>query len=92
VGTKKVVEDFECMNCEEQVVGNGYTNHCPACLHSCHVDNVPGDRASKCLGLMKPVELEATTDGFRIIHECIKCGHIKPNKTSPEDNLDSFYK
>ena len=48
-------EDFICENCGAVVVGNGYTNHCPACLYSKHVDRSPGDRAADCGGLMEPV-------------------------------------
>ena len=48
-------EDFICENCGAVVVGNGYTNHCPVCLYSKHVDRSPGDRAAGCGGLMEPV-------------------------------------
>lgn len=40
----KTVEDFICAHCGTHVRGNGYTNHCPECLWSKHVDNNPGDR------------------------------------------------
>ena len=46
------VEDFVCTVCGQQVEGNGYTNHCPKCLSSLHVDINPGDRASSCYGVM----------------------------------------
>ena len=46
-------EDFECGNCGHEIEGNGYTNHCTACLWSKHVDVNPGDRAADCHGLMK---------------------------------------
>jgi hypothetical protein len=52
---KKTKEDFVCEHCGKPVVGNGYTNHCPECLWSKHVDVNPGDRAATCLGLMEPV-------------------------------------
>ena len=39
-------EDFICENCGAVVVGNGYTNHCPACLYSKHVEEVEIGRAS----------------------------------------------
>ncbi|MEK7158524.1 MAG: RNHCP domain-containing protein, partial [Patescibacteria group bacterium] len=39
------VEDFTCESCGAQVTGDGYTNHCPQCLVSKHVDVYPGDRA-----------------------------------------------
>ncbi|HCR42265.1 TPA: hypothetical protein DIV45_02815, partial [Patescibacteria group bacterium] len=31
-------EDFTCENCGHRVKGSGYTNHCPKCLYSQHVD------------------------------------------------------
>lgn len=34
----RVIEDFICENCGTEVKGNGYTNHCPKCLWSKHVD------------------------------------------------------
>ena len=37
-------EDFTCNNCELFVQGDGYTDHCPSCLYSKHVDINPGDR------------------------------------------------
>ncbi len=81
-------EDFICEHCGREVKGNGYTNHCPYCLYSKHVDNNPGDRASDCGGLMKPVAVEIRKGERVIIHKCMKCGHIKPNKCAPEDDFD----
>jgi rubrerythrin len=85
--TKKV-EDFVCGHCGTAVKGNGYTNHCPSCLWSKHVDNWPGDRAEQCGALMKPLRIEKTKEGFDIIHRCEKCGKEKKNKLNPEDNWD----
>jgi hypothetical protein len=51
---------FICKNCNEKIlpVTNGrYRNHCPFCLFSVHLDNIPGDRANSCRGLMKPLQL-----------------------------------
>ena len=48
----RVVEDFTCGQCGAAVTGDGYTNHCPLCLWSRHVDINPGDRAAECGGLM----------------------------------------
>ena len=83
-------EDFVCENCGQEVRGNGYTNHCPRCLYSKHVDINPGDRASDCGGLMKPVAVELRHGEKIIIHECLKCGCRKPNKASPEDDFDAL--
>ena len=82
------IEDFVCENCNVKVKGDGYTNHCPNCLYSKHVDINPGDRAADCGGLMKPVQIELDHGEYVIVHKCIKCNFQKRNKTSPDDNLD----
>jgi len=76
-------ENFICENCSAEVIGNGYTNHCPKCLWSKHVDVEPGDRAATCAGLMKPISAEQSGGEWDIVHECVKCGHTKKNKISP---------
>ena len=85
---KKTKEDFVCQNCGFEVVGTGYTNHCPQCLWSKHVDIFPGDRAGDCGGMMKPIRVEKKGKEYIIIHKCQKCGLEKPNKTVPEDSFD----
>ncbi|MES3005056.1 MAG: RNHCP domain-containing protein [Patescibacteria group bacterium] len=80
-------EDFVCEKCGTEVAGNGYTNHCPECLWSKHVDINPGDRASICAGMMEPVRVEKKGKEYTLIHKCIKCGFEKPNKAVPEDNF-----
>lgn len=82
------IEDFKCENCGNEVVGNGYTNHCPKCLYSKHVDINPGDRASSCGGLMEPISIEKKNGEERIIHRCKKCGFEKANKIQKDDNFD----
>jgi Zn finger protein HypA/HybF involved in hydrogenase expression len=82
------IENFKCENCGNEVVGNGYTNHCPKCLYSKHVDINPGDRASSCGGLMEPVSIEKKNGEERIIHRCKKCGFEKANKIQKDDNFD----
>jgi hypothetical protein len=67
-------EDFVCQNCGTKVKGNGYTNHCPVCLYSKHVDINPGDRLSSCHGLMAPEDFEIKNGEYVIIHRCLKCG------------------
>ena len=86
----KNIEDFTCAHCGAEVKGTGYTNHCPECLYSLHVDVNPGDRASACGGLMAPIAFEGTSDALAIIHCCEKCGYKKRNKMSPDDNLDTM--
>lgn len=85
---KKTVENFVCEKCGEEVDGDGYTNHCPHCLCSKHVDNFPGDRAAFCGGLMEPVDTEEMGGDWRVIQKCCKCGKIHKNKLSTNDNFD----
>lgn len=87
------IEDFVCEHCGTKVKGTGYTNHCPNCLYSKHVDlEIPGDRAANCGGLMKPVGVDLKHGEHIIIHKCLKCGKITRNKTSPEDNFEKILK
>mgnify|MGYP000870713137 CR=1 FL=1 len=86
----KNIENFICENCGAQVKGNGYTNHCPHCLYSKHVDINPGDRDCTCGSLMEPLQIEKKGSELIIVHRCLKCGFVRKNKTSPEDNFDSI--
>ena len=86
----KNTEDFTCDNCGAKVDGSGYTNHCPKCLYSKHVDNVPGDRANLCGGLMAPARVEYKSGEYSIVHKCLRCGAEKRNKTSLDDNFDEL--
>ncbi len=83
-------EDFECENCGLIVTGNGFTNHCPECLCSKHVDNTPGDRAmlEECGCLMEPIGITTTRGGTAIVHKCINCGVESTNRTSPDDDIE----
>ena len=85
---KKTTENFTCENCGEGIIGTGYTNHCPHCLWSKHVDNDPGDRANECGGLMCPIGTEENGGEWRVIQKCQKCGKIHKNKLSVEDKFD----
>lgn len=89
---QRKTEDFTCEKCGVVVVGNGYTNHCPKCLWSKHVDIHPGDRAANCGGLMKPAKIEMKSGDYIIVHECQKCGHNKRNKINKEDDFDAVIK
>lgn len=88
----KKTEDFICENCGHINIGNGYTNHCSECLCSKHVDINPGDRASKCQGLMEPISVVVKSDGYIIRHRCKKCGFEKNNKSAPNDNFKTMLK
>ena len=86
------IEDFICEHCGTEVHGNGYTNHCPFCLWSIHVDVNPGDRAADCGGLMEPVGVELKNGEYILLQKCKKCGHLRKNKVSPEDNFEEIIK
>lgn len=85
-------EDFVCENCGYYVKGNGYTNHCPNCLYSKHVDINPGDRLATCHGLMKPIGFETKGQEYTIIHRCLNCGFERKNKFSDKDNFEVLLK
>ena len=84
-------ENFVCIRCRYNVIGDGYTNHCPVCLYSLHVDINPGDRQSECNGLMQPIDI--MTQGGQpsdIIYQCQKCKVIKKNLINDRDSIDSI--
>jgi len=84
-------ESFVCLNCGAEIVGNGYTNHCPYCLWSKHVDINPGDRAEHCAGQMQPIKVLLKHGKLIIQHRCLKCGIIRNIKASEGDNKDLLY-
>ena len=87
-------EDFVCENCGEKVYGDGYTNHCPKCFYSKHVDIFPGDRLETCHGLLEPVDvIVGKRDKYIIIHKCKKCSEISKDKfREGKDDFDAFLK
>ncbi|MFA6279068.1 MAG: RNHCP domain-containing protein [Candidatus Paceibacterota bacterium] len=85
---QKNKEDFTCEQCGAEVTGNGYTNHCPKCLWSKHVDVFPGDRAATCQGLMEPIDAALESEGYVILQRCVTCGHERRNKASKDDDFD----
>jgi hypothetical protein len=97
---KKKKEDFVCENCGAEVKGSGFTNHCPKCLYSKHVDVFPGDRAllrqgsagQACEGIMTPIIAGQSGGEWFIIHKCQKCGKEQKNKTSKDDDFDEIIK
>ena len=89
----RIKEDFTCEHCGEKVKGTGYTNHCPNCLWSKHVDlETPGDRLNPCKGLMQPIGVEQKKGKWRIITQCVKCGETHINDVAPDDNMDLIIK
>ena len=83
-------EDFICGHCGHFVRGDGYTNHCPICLYSKHVDINPGDRSADCGGLMEPISLERDHGEERLTHRCVRCGFTRKNKVSKQDDFDAL--
>jgi hypothetical protein len=81
-------EDFICEKCSNEVEGTGYTNHCPNCLWSKHVDINPGDRLNQCRGLMEPVGIDQKDGEKALVHRCVRCKFEKKNKVEPNDNYD----
>ncbi len=85
-------ENFRCEHCGAWVEGDGYTNHCPRCLWSKHVDVYPGDRAATCQGLMEPIGVMVEDDGYVIVHRCTRCGLVRRNRASPQDDFEVLLK
>ena len=79
---------FICINCRTAVtpLTNGsYRNHCPVCLCSVHMDVYPGDRASDCHGLMRPVGVAyRAKKGWQVMHRCERCGASRPNRIADD--------
>lgn len=87
-GFTRVKEDFICKKCGARVTGSGYTNHCPKCLWSKHVDQHPGDRSSLCGGSMEPIGVSVfSSDTFRILHKCKLCGFTRAQNAAKEDSI-----
>ena len=88
---KRVMENFVCEHCGSTVFGNGYTDHCPECLWGKHMDSeIPGDRASECKGLMKPMRVLYTKGKMRIEYRCVECGHIFLVDSAESDNREKL--
>lgn len=87
--------EFTCVNCNRKVEKLKYTSrdHCNYCLHSIHIDIMPGDRANKCLGLLVPINvIETAKKGKVIIYRCNKCGEEVRNIVAADDDSDVIYK
>ena len=86
---QRTKEDFVCAHCGVAVKGTGYTNHCPKCLWSKHVDVNPGDRAAACEGMMEPIALEGSTPGYKIVQRCVRCNLERRIAVSPDDDIEA---
>lgn len=85
------LDPFTCKACGRPVLPDGagseHRNHCPYCLYSVHLDNVPGDRESDCHGKMEPIGVWVRKNGeWAIIHRCTVCGKISSNRVAADDN------
>ena len=80
---------FVCAHCGRKVEPLGYSsrNHCPHCLSSLHLDEIPGDRSVRCGGIMEPVAVWVRNKGeWAIIHRCRRCGELSSNRVLADDN------
>lgn len=86
-------ESFRCKNCKKinPKAEKTCRNHCRFCMFSMHVDqSIPGDRSSKCFGLMEPAFIDYEgKKGYQIMHHCIKCGKAILNKLANDDDLEN---
>src|SRR5271157_1409078 len=89
---QKRPEDFVCEKCGAKVKGSGYTDHCPKCLTSKHVDNNPGDRASECKAEMLPIGTHYKDGSFVITYRCVGCGMVKDMKAAKDDSEELLFK
>ena len=93
VETKRFTKNdsgFVCAHCGREVEPLGYTsrNHCPYCLWSLHLDEMPGDRAADCGGQMEPIGAAPDPKkGYVIAHRCVKCGAVRRNKAARDDAM-----
>ena len=85
-----VDESFVCGHCSQEVpIGDVMIrDHCPFCLWGRHLDNIPGDRAAECGGLMRPLSF-SVGGGTRWIHyQCTKCNHQFRVRAHPDDTQE----
>jgi hypothetical protein len=83
-------EDFRCLHCATAVRGNGYTNHCPRCLWSRHVDVNPGDRTAECGAAMEPIGALWEGGEIIVVQRCLACGHTRRNRAAANDDRDAL--
>lgn len=75
-------EAFDCAYCGKAVPPHGRTSrdHCPWCLRSKHVDEVPGDRASSCGGRLDPHDVVVKSSSIVIQYRCTRCAAVRVNQ------------
>ena len=79
-------EGFSCGQCGEDVPPLRKTSrdHCPKCLWSRHVDNIPGDRSEDCQGMQRPVGALLAEGVWRIRYRCELCGKVSQCRSAAE--------
>jgi Zn finger protein HypA/HybF involved in hydrogenase expression len=85
-------EDFSCKKCGFFVRGDGFTDHCPRCLWSRHVDINPGDRNENCRGMMEPTGAKKEGEEYIIYYRCVECGFVQRVKKGKNDNFEEIIK
>ena len=83
-------DSFTCVNCGVKVLPTtrgASRNHCPHCLYSLHVDNIPGDRKAQCFGLMEPIGFKKYKNTWKILHHCERCGKEQFNILASDDDI-----
>lgn len=89
-------DGFNCTHCGFDVrpLGRTSRDHCPNCLRSVHIDNIPGDRACDCGGILHPIGIIYNTKKgcYQIVYKCEKCGMEKRNVVAEDDNQEEIIK
>jgi hypothetical protein len=87
-------EGFICAACGQNVPAAQGTcrNHCPECLTSKHVDDeIPGDRAATCGGLMPTIQVEGTDpNNLDLVQQCQRCHKTGRCRTAPDDSQSTI--
>jgi len=88
----RIDEAFVCLTCGAQVPLGGarVRDHCPFCLHSLHVDRVPGDRLANCQGALVPAALEQVAGETVIQYVCERCGHRHRCRAHSSDDQEAL--
>ena len=86
-------EAFDCVGCGRAVPPHGRSarDHCPWCLVGLHVDaDVPGDRASTCGGVLRPVRAWQEAGRWILGYRCEGCGAERRNQVLDGDPADDW--
>jgi tRNA(Ile)-lysidine synthetase-like protein len=86
----RIDDPFFCVVCgsDVKIGGAKVRDHCPFCLHSRHVDRIPGDRSAGCGGTLVPVSLDKSGDSEVINYECDRCEETSRCSAHPDDDRE----